>query len=1361
MGRIRRRDRAKGEVKALDEELDEARIALANEFSPGGEKAKGEARIMEEELDKARLAVANEFSPGRDKAREEAGSLDEEIDKTKIAVINELTQQEDLKEVEVEELGGGLNEATPPNEVPFRDCLIADNIRVSEDGRTKEKRSGLTKLDSIYDFVSKKIYGAFGIEESDEVKIAAFLEDDIQLKSGNEWGSIFSPTKKINKPVSVVQDKGLVLVAGYEKLITIKEGQAHYSGIEAPESAPTVKTEEEVVGEKKTAEYPETHQDHCGELGQAAAQTLLAQSFKVAVDCELTKIELKLKKVGSPTESLWAEIHQTRSGTLITKGNSPGIVENGATDNLDVSTIKTSFVKVTDTSIAFVSSTKKIKDTNNGLAVFLTGDKIKVTGSEKNNGIYTVATGGVAGEIVVDEDLIDEDAGDSITIETIYELAFSGTKPSLDKEKTYYLVIYRSFDVSTSDYVVVGFDNSGHEYEEGKYWQIDGSFDWGGYASVDIVFEIHGVNKEEQSLLSFGSLETGSFLRLKPDKDHFLLSQSFIPENNCDLTKVKIALKRVRLTTKNVWVEIHSSTVGTKKTKEDSTKIVGDASDNISTDDIPEDYTWIEFIFSGTKPSLAVYTTNVDQLSSSGQKILYVASTENFVVGGIVVIGRGTPREEIKVIESIQSGEFLTMTEKLTYSHPSAQEDLVENSYCLVLYTDATTVPKGIPVVSWTLHEGYDGGIPWLINDSMNWTKYGLAYKDLSFEIFGYETDEQKLLEYALSNHDDIKELREANGATLLAQEFLVYEDTDVTKVKLYLSKVGSLTGKFIWAEIHRAQGGTSESEGLSDEIVGKASATVDANSLSAFPEYGWVTFTFSVKPDIKAETIYYIVIYGDFDVSSSNYVKVGMDKIDPTYTVGKRWDIDSDLEWTAKEGIDFMFELWTSISDILGEYSYVITYERGGNYPCESNPSPPSETIELTTGNVAKLTNIPVSSESEVTHKNIYRTKAALEVRYWVDRILNSVTTYTDSLPDSGLGDEVSYESYPPPIGDSIEIWDDCLWVCGVEGYPESLFRSRRGYLEQFKSTALSIFPLREDEASPVLRIKEFNNYLYPFKKTSIWVISRSGTELVVDKLIDGIGTVAGASVAECGDKKLRFLSNYYEIEEFNGFELTSMELPNKVKKTLKSINKTYAHRSVAKNHAEENEYRLAIPTGSSMVPNKVIVCNYKDKNFFIDTYHQNICSISALTIEKGVRAILYGTEEGELYKVDADATTDDGQLINMRFRTGWIGSQSWMKLRKMWIDFILPENKILVFKVYSNFRDSPELSINLEGSTPTGANPELRNVIHKRIDMAVKGNFFSFELINTQDVGDLLQVIKFWLYLKTRPSKRTVQAE
>ncbi|GAG85593.1 unnamed protein product, partial [marine sediment metagenome] len=183
------KEKARATADELDEELDKAKLAIVDEFSPGKEKARVAAGKLDEELDKARFAIVDEFSTAKKKTRVTAAELDENLDKAKLAVINELAQEKDLKEVPVEDLGGGLNEAFPPNDIPIRECLICENTRVGEDGKSKEKRPGLSRLDSIYDFASKKIFGAFGIEESDEVKIAAFLEDDIQLKSGNEWES--------------------------------------------------------------------------------------------------------------------------------------------------------------------------------------------------------------------------------------------------------------------------------------------------------------------------------------------------------------------------------------------------------------------------------------------------------------------------------------------------------------------------------------------------------------------------------------------------------------------------------------------------------------------------------------------------------------------------------------------------------------------------------------------------------------------------------------------------------------------------------------------------------------------------------------------------------------------------------------------------------------------------------------------------------------------------------------------------------------------------------------------------------------------------------------------------------------------
>jgi hypothetical protein len=72
-------------------------------------------------------------------------------------------------------------------------------------------------------------------------------------------------------------------------------------------------------------------------------------------------------------------------------------------------------VSISGTGIAFVAATKKVINAS-GLAIFLTGTTIKVSGSTSNDGIYTVATGGVAGEIVVTEALADESAGATVTV---------------------------------------------------------------------------------------------------------------------------------------------------------------------------------------------------------------------------------------------------------------------------------------------------------------------------------------------------------------------------------------------------------------------------------------------------------------------------------------------------------------------------------------------------------------------------------------------------------------------------------------------------------------------------------------------------------------------------------------------------------------------------------------------------------------------------------------------------------------------------------------------------------------------------------------------------------------------------------
>jgi hypothetical protein len=76
----------------------------------------------------------------------------------------------------------------------------------------------------------------------------------------------------------------------------------------------------------------------------------------------------------------------------------------------------------TASTISFTAATKTIADTAAGLLRFRTGRRIKITGSTSNNGTYTIATGDVAGSIVVSEALVDEVAGAAVSIVDVTDL---------------------------------------------------------------------------------------------------------------------------------------------------------------------------------------------------------------------------------------------------------------------------------------------------------------------------------------------------------------------------------------------------------------------------------------------------------------------------------------------------------------------------------------------------------------------------------------------------------------------------------------------------------------------------------------------------------------------------------------------------------------------------------------------------------------------------------------------------------------------------------------------------------------------------------------------------------------------------
>lgn len=663
-----------------------------------------------------------------------------------------------------------------------------------------------------------------------------------------------------------------------------------------------------------------------------------------------------------------------------------------------------------------------------------------------------------------------------------------------------------------------------------------------------------------------------------------------------------------------------------------------------------------------------------------------------------------------------------------TFPFSGAQPTLVNGvTYYIMLYANYPI--DTMKFCLWGMVPGFADGEAFKIADSLIWSS--ALTQDFCFIIKG-RAEDYKAASYDETHLDTYNGLRETTAQTLLAQSFVATFTGTLTKVKLYLSKVGSPTGS-LWVEIHKSQAGTSGSKNSSTNIVGQGTAELDVSTLDAFPAFALKELSFSgTQPTLEDGSLYYIVVYGTFAVSQTAFVKVGMDKDSPDAS-GVAYDVNGSLVWTEKPGSALVYYLYRAAGNIAGTYSYVVTFVRGGNYPAESNPGPASASVTPIAGQSVNLSSIPISGDAHVTARNIYRTESGGAEYKWLCQIAdNTPTTYTDNAADSALGEAVSYANSRPPDGTTIEVWDGKLWVAGVPGYEELLFPSGLDTPEQFN--LLGFLMLREREGGKVLKIMEFENELTAFKAASIWKVERTGDSYVVDKIVEDVGLGAAGSAVRCGKGMLIFLSNHKKIEILTPSGLAQAELPisAKVKETLASINAAAIHKCVAGNYVERGEYRLAVPTGTNTEPDTVIVFNYLRGTFSLDYYPYSPTSMNLTDYSLGARALLIGSSAGSLYRVDEAAATDDGVGITMDVQTGWLTTATKVKIFRTYLDYVLPESATMSVRVYRNFEATSSWDKDVPGNTPTGADPQLRNTIRARLGMALQGKAFSFRFVS-----------------------------
>jgi hypothetical protein len=117
------------------------------------------------------------------------------------------------------------------------------------------------------------------------------------------------------------------------------------------------------------------------------------------------------------------------------------------------------------------------------------------------------------------------------------------------------------------------------------------------------------------------------------------------------------------------------------------------------------------------------------------------------------------------------------------------------------------------------------------------------------------------------------------NNNTILGQSFTPSATISMNKIRLYLKKVGTPTGN-LTVEI-RADG--------ADPTVAALQATSNTFNVATLISgtYDWWDFTFPTPPTLTGGTEYWILLSGDYSVSSSNAAVWGIDTTSPTYSGG------------------------------------------------------------------------------------------------------------------------------------------------------------------------------------------------------------------------------------------------------------------------------------------------------------------------------------------------------------------------------------------------------------------------------------------------------------------------------------------
>ncbi len=193
----------------------------------------------------------------------------------------------------------------------------------------------------------------------------------------------------------------------------------------------------------------------------------------------------------------------------------------------------------------------------------------------------------------------------------------------------------------------------------------------------------------------------------------------------------------------------------------------------------------------------------------------------------------------------------------------------------------------------------------------------------------------------------------------------------------------------------------------------------------------------------------------------------------------------------------------------ITGVYSYKIVYV--SKYGQLSNAGPKSVDVIAASHGQIDLTRIPLSPDSQVVARRLYRTVGNGSVWLFLDEILDNVTTtYTDTTADGSLSNETppqagdfSDDNFVPPKAGIVKVWKKTVFMAGDPQNPYTLYFSEDNEPESFP--LINSFELD----AKITAIYESYAGLVIETETGKWQLIGDNPDYSLDKIVEGMGCV------------------------------------------------------------------------------------------------------------------------------------------------------------------------------------------------------------------------------------------------------------